>query len=176
MRKSVQEFRRNIVSAIKCLLILIIIMTSPLKAQNLLTNGIYCAGNTLNNGSNYLSFTVGEAVTGSAVNGSHQLEQGQQQNFKAFTINNIQNKYGDYLQLKVWPNPVFDLIHIRFSSEVRLSMISIYDISGKLIRTEIPAKGSLFQITVSDLSTGSYLLICRDVNGQQAAIRFIKTV
>lgn len=61
----------------------------------------------------------------------------------------------------VYPNPTQDILHIKGASE---PMLRVYDLQGRLLQVE---KGT--QLSVSDLSSGTYLLQI----GTQV-IRFIK--
>lgn len=67
---------------------------------------------------------------------------------------------GSAVDLKVFPNPASDLLHIKttapFSNE---TWITITDLSGRmLVRTRPPAGISVFVIDLSSLESGTYLL------------------
>jgi len=155
--------------------LLSIVNFANVNAQSLLTSGIYSAGDYKTNGSNNLSFTIGEAITGPAVNQDNKLDQGQQQNFKELLITSVKElPYLSY-DARVWPNPASDQLFLDFGPENQIATIDLFDISGKLIRTEFPSLQSIYKIDIADISAGTYFLVCRHIiEERKTVIRFVK--
>jgi hypothetical protein len=77
-------------------------------------------------------------------------------------------------QLEVFPNPVQDLLMLRWE-HVELVSIQIYDCTGRLLSSwQLPAHAQTFQIPVSGLVAGSYLIEARTPTGKLLRTRCIK--
>lgn len=91
-----------------------------------------------------------------------------------YGILNFYKTYQSYLgvndpkkiQVKIYPNPVKDVINI--SSEKPVKSIEIYDVLGRLIKTE-----TANNINVSNLSKGNYLIKIK-TGDQELVEKFIK--
>ena len=70
---------------------------------------------------------------------------------------------------EVYPNPASDFIFINKTSD--LNEISIYDASGKLIKTQ---NSNLDKINISSLNSGNYKLILTDKKGKKIIKSIIK--
>lgn len=77
----------------------------------------------------------------------------------------------DKSQLKIYPNPVSDVLNIDYSSTI--SKFIIFDLVGRKIG-EFSNSGNLNSIDVSNLSTGTYLLKIQTEDNSQSTIKFIK--
>ncbi|QAA80471.1 BspA family leucine-rich repeat surface protein [Aequorivita sp. H23M31] len=68
--------------------------------------------------------------------------------------------------ISFYPNPVSDLLKINNLDNIQLNSASIYDITGRLIKT-VDLKGATAEvsISVSDLSNATYLIILNSENG-----------
>lgn len=76
--------------------------------------------------------------------------------------------------LKVYPNPVRDQINLSVGTNYKIHRVEIYSQLGQKIRTfSLPAPDLETRIKVSDLSSGTYLLVA-DLGDQKAAIRFVR--
>jgi len=76
---------------------------------------------------------------------------------------------------RIYPNPADDEVFIVPPASVQLKNISLYDISGKLLRQfSSTVHPSPYQISVSSLRPGIYLLKITADNGQTATYKLIK--
>ena len=73
-------------------------------------------------------------------------------------------------EIKVFPNPTHGLLNI--NSDQVLSSISIYSMDGRLAFYQ--SGGDFGQIDLSHLSSGSYVLVGLDKEGQRFVGRFVK--
>ncbi|MFC4722638.1 glycosyl hydrolase family 18 protein [Geojedonia litorea] len=73
--------------------------------------------------------------------------------------------------IKVFPNPAKNLIHITNHKGIKFSEIEILNVLGKLIIKEHPESNA---IDISELSDGIYFLKVQDDLGKQATFKIIK--
>lgn len=77
------------------------------------------------------------------------------------------------LALKIYPNPVVDLLTLETSFEQGQMQLQISDMQGRVVHSKQQAAQSQIQLQLSHLPAGMYLL--RIQNGQQSAwARFVK--
>ncbi|HEU0137241.1 MAG TPA: FG-GAP-like repeat-containing protein, partial [Flavobacterium sp.] len=77
------------------------------------------------------------------------------------------------IQFSVYPNPAKDFITFSFDlTQVEIKSANIYDLSGKLVHTTTKISDS--QIDVRTLSTGTYILVLKDVEGRNYTQKFIR--
>ena len=77
------------------------------------------------------------------------------------------------IQFSVYPNPAKDFITFSFDlTQVEIKSANIYDLSGKLVHTTTKISDS--QIDVRTLSTGTYILVLKDVEGRNCTQKFIR--
>jgi hypothetical protein len=74
--------------------------------------------------------------------------------------------------IKLFPNPVSEMLNIENTSNYNVSKVSIYSISGALVK-EINSQNSIQTILVSDLQTGLYFVKIQ-VNDELKNFKFIK--
>lgn len=74
--------------------------------------------------------------------------------------------------IKLFPNPVSEMLNIENTSNYNVSNVSIYSISGALVK-EINSQNSIQTIPVSDLQTGLYFVKIQ-VNDEVKNFKFIK--
>lgn len=72
-------------------------------------------------------------------------------------------------ELFVYPNPASTVLHISTKNATPVNIV-VYDLLGH----EVMSSGSVTELQITDLATGSYLLVATDVKGQQARARFMK--
>lgn len=76
-------------------------------------------------------------------------------------------------KISISPNPTNDILNIQ--SQVNVSGISIFDINGRLLKTEQPnSNASTYQIDVQNLTNGIYFLEVQTGNNKQV-LKFIKS-
>ena len=71
--------------------------------------------------------------------------------------------------IKIFPNPTASVLNIE--SKGPLSMVQIFDLSGREILTE---KKNLTAVSVGELSTGAYFVRVFDDKGRFATLKFVK--
>lgn len=71
----------------------------------------------------------------------------------------------------VYPNPATDAINVKFNGNVEITSALVYDLSGRVILNTTLGNQ---MIDVKSLSTGSYILSLKDVEGRQFTQKFIK--
>lgn len=77
----------------------------------------------------------------------------------------------DNSTLKIFPNPVQNQLFIE--SETMIEEVMIYNSIGQPVR-QISNSNTQFQIDVSELSNGFYIIEIRQSNGQSMTKQFIK--
>jgi Secretion system C-terminal sorting domain/Glucose / Sorbosone dehydrogenase len=77
-------------------------------------------------------------------------------------------------EIKLYPNPCKDKLHLQFNSTGKNSMITVYDVQGRnLVMNEMEYSGNTSTLDVVNLAAGTYVLQIR--NGDQLfRIKFVK--
>ena len=83
-------------------------------------------------------------------------------------LNNF-NKNG----LSFYPNPAKTEIFIKNSSDITLSKIKIFDLTGKLVLTKAVDNNDIPSVNITTLSSGMYLISVEDVTGNQYQSKLI---
>lgn len=83
------------------------------------------------------------------------------------------DKLENSLEVKVYPNPVAETLHIHSAQNLEGAHLFITDMSGKIVLTEKWSKRNEFSFDVSSLSTGVYHAIVTN-NGKRSTIEFVK--
>lgn len=81
---------------------------------------------------------------------------------------NIQNNVKPFL---CYPNPAQDIVYIEFSPDVNCQSVEIYDLDGKLIKSQ---NFNCETIDISNLNSGVYLLKMRMADGKEFSERIVK--
>lgn len=76
--------------------------------------------------------------------------------------------------LRLFPNPAADYISLYADAEFIPKKLWISDLSGRIIRYEVPAPAALYQLQLKGLQSGVYLLGVMDTDGRNYSIRFVK--
>jgi hypothetical protein len=71
----------------------------------------------------------------------------------------------------LYPNPVKENLHIEGNDELGISRATIYDISGRLVKT-VAVTNNI--VPVATLSNGTYIIALQDAAGNQYTSKFIK--
>jgi len=70
-------------------------------------------------------------------------------------------------QMKVWPNPAVDVVHMGFDQPTELIELNIYDVHGRLVRRlQVESSSEGHQIQVDDLPAGMYFIKTMDAHGK----------
>lgn len=86
--------------------------------------------------------------------------------FSKYTLNGLitSNETIDEISaVSIMPNPVTDVFHLKFENNLKNKSISIYDITGKVIRY-IESSDNNFQIDVADWVPATYFIQIRSEN------------
>jgi len=67
----------------------------------------------------------------------------------------LSNQDFDNLSFNIFPNPVYDILHILEPNSVKINYIKVYDILGKLVLEE---NNNLNQINMSNLNSGFFFI------------------
>ena len=86
----------------------------------------------------------------------------------SLAINNF-NKNG----LSFYPNPAKTEIFIKNSSDVSLSKVKIFDLTGKLVLTKTVDNNDTPSVNITTLSSGMYLISVEDLTGNQYQSKLI---
>lgn len=152
------------------LLSMAILFTMNAKSQSANPQVISSAGNTINNGTYSVSWTLGETVIATISNSNYTLTQGFHQS--SYTIVDVKDITKNAKDIKVYPNPTIDEINIDWDNYTQNgSYYAILDMQGKLIdKKEIQLQKE--KVNMAELATGSYFLKIFDKSN--AEIKTIK--
>tara|TARA_B100000767_G_scaffold274877_1_gene309372 strand:+ start:1122 stop:1610 length:489 start_codon:yes stop_codon:yes gene_type:complete len=129
-------------------------------------------GNAIGSGGSS-SYTVGQVAFSTNIGSNGSVAQGVQIPYEFSTIVGLEAT-GINLELKAYPNPANNVIHLSIS-DYKNGGISyrIYNIQGKLL-IDNPVKENLTSILLRDFSGGVYLLNVLDNNELIKTFRIIK--
>jgi len=133
----------------KTLLVGLFVSSISLSAQEVIST----QGDSYDNGTNTIDFTIGEPVIETVSDGSNDVTQGFHQT--NLTITNIEDLDVNF-SVNIYPNPTSDVINLTID-EYEEVIIQIYDIGGKLVE-EITLTSSTTNFNVSDYSKRTYML------------------
>jgi len=105
----------------------------------------------------YISSSVGQqSVIGTIGNDLYTMRQGfQQPPIRVMELTDNDSP----IEAVIYPNPVDDFVTVVFGSSVETDIISIlYNIQGRVISTNIIAPTQTFQVDMSQLASGTYIL------------------
>ena len=121
-------------------------------------------GQTFENGTNKLSYTVGEVAVGAMTDedGSVQLGNGYYPSLDSSTLNTESPEL--QLQVKVYPNPAKEVIYITHPTE-QFFEVRVTDVSGKQILQTAHQKEQ--PLSVQTLTTGTYFITVTTKDSKQ---------
>ena len=121
------------------------------------------AGDSFNNTSYQLDWSIGECITATHSEGDYVLTQGFHQSTYAITA--IKDLRAD-INMSVYPNPTTDFISLKVeSSKAEGMQYTITDFSGKVLQTS-NLKSDIEQINFSNYANGVYFLSVKQENNQ----------
>ncbi|WP_346862076.1 T9SS type A sorting domain-containing protein [uncultured Draconibacterium sp.] len=133
------------------LIIILLVSISVCFAQQVISS----AGVTQQAGEYELSWTIGETAIESISNETTILTQGFHQS--KITVTAINDLLLSGLELKVYPNPTTEFVHIQMSSTDKQANYALYDFAGKLLQ-KAAITGTETQLNLHDYTNGTYLL------------------
>lgn len=161
----------------KNLLLLLVFCTGTALAQSVDRQVLGAAGASFSGVLLQADYTVGEAITASAIAGSFTISQGFQQNAtntSGITERQIEVNY------ELYPNPAQDFLTLRLTTKESLELrVAITNELGQSIYADVESETILgtYQRTIStkSLASGLYFLKLVDhANGLAHCIRFSK--
>ena len=130
------------------------LLGSTAFGQTIQNSVISSAGGSSSSGNVKMDYTIGETVIETFSAGGNTLTQGfHQTNLTLVAIENVEL----FAQVSVYPNPTSQFVNLDIPADYNLLDISMYDVTGKLLRTQANASG-LVTFDVKDLATGTYYL------------------
>lgn len=148
------------------------------NSQSIERSVIASAGNYFSSPGLSVSWTLGEAVTGTSSSPTLILDQGFQQ-----TSNKIVGliNYQSDISFEVYPNPSSDQVFIKMNAgkakKMHYSVYTVYGQQTPVVQKsiQVPEGVSETRIDFSSLASGNYLLLLRSEDGKQAeGIRIVK--
>jgi hypothetical protein len=87
------------------------------------------------------------------------------QNFYTATINSIEENATPNA-IKIYPNPAQDFVIITSNQLIKSNtVVSVYDITGKLISEDVSESNNNFKLNVSTLNAGVYFIQVKNDDG-----------
>ncbi|UUV22472.1 T9SS type A sorting domain-containing protein [Paenimyroides aestuarii] len=82
-------------------------------------------------------------------------------------LNSVPLGVSEFLDDKfnIFPNPAIDIVHITNTDHIAIDKISVYDVSGQIIKEESYTAESDIQLNVESLQSGTYLLKLKTKHG-----------
>ncbi len=131
------------------------------------------SGNSFNNTTYQLDWSIGECITASHDAGNYEITQGFHQD-RYVIITAIENLHNNEINISVFPNPTTDLISLKVQCSKRESIkYTLTDISGKVLQTE-KVKSDIEQLNFSTYTNGVYFLSVRQENQLVKSFKIIK--
>ena len=145
---------------------------SVVFCQTIQNSVISSTGGSASSGNVKMDYTLGETVIETFSAGGNTLTQGfHQTNLALVAIENVEL----FAELSVYPNPTSQFVNLDIPANYNLLDISMYDVTGKLLRTKTNASG-LVTFDVNDLATGTYYLqVIKPKNEQIKTFKLIKS-
>ena len=146
------------------------IAVQVINAQSISPQVVATAGNYSSNGGYSVSWTIGEPVIATAVNGGTTLTQGFQQ--PTYNVLSLTNGKIEGFTVNVYPNPATDFVIIDWKTEDQnMLFISLYDATGRMISTQsYSASQEKVSLNLSQLASAQYFLEIRNKNNSIAKI------
>ncbi len=133
--------------------------TNSFFAQTLSPEVISSAGTEFTNGSNSLSWTLGEPVTSTLTNNTVVTQGFHQDNLIISGIDSPKEPDGS--GIAVFPNPVSDIVLVQIKSNAdEQNSLELYDADGKLLLTR-QMTSQLGEISMMSYPSGTYILKVR---------------
>lgn len=133
-------------------------------AQSITPEVIASAGDHFDNGTNQLSWTLGEVVIDTYDNGSNILTQGFHQT--QLTVTSVEEALAD-IRLNMYPNPTSEFLNIDLGNNKSDIELRLFDMGGKLVlQDKIEAYQTNYVLPMNKVATGNYLIQMNSVDGK----------
>ena len=141
------------------------------NAQTASPELVSSSGDSFNNTSYQLDWSIGECITQTQSAGDYVITQGFHQN--SYVITSVEDLRAD-INMSVYPNPTSDFISLKVeSSKVEDLQYTITDFSGKVLQTENFA-GDIEQINFTNYAVGTYFISVTENNQLIKSFKIIK--
>jgi len=125
-----------------------------INGQTIQNSVVSSTGGSVSTSTLKMDFTLGETVTETLSAGGNTLTQGfHQTNLTLVAIENVEL----FAEISIFPNPTSEFVNIDIPVNYKLMEISMFDVTGKLLKTKANATG-LVTFDVNNLATGTYYL------------------
>jgi hypothetical protein len=116
------------------------------------------------------SFVDGNLINGTSYYRLNQIDNDGNSKFSEIATANIKSA----ISLSVYPNPVVNSLNVSHPAASNQANIKIFNLEGKtILQKSLLASATSTQLDVSDLTTGSYLIVIED-QSEKSSIKFIK--
>ncbi len=141
------------------------------NAQTASPELVSSSGDSFNNTSYQLDWSLGECITATHSAGNYVLTQGLHQN--SYVITSVENLAKD-INISVYPNPTTDLITIDLlSSAGHNNVMTVTDINGKVLQ-QVEVINEVEQLSFSNYANGIYFLTIKQENQLIKSFKIIK--
>ena len=129
------------------ILFFLLFVTLFVKSQEVIST----QGDSYTDSSASIDYTIGEVLTSTLDNNGYLVTQGFHQiSWSILSSNNILNE----VDIKIFPNPTRDLLHVQLSNNEMPQMLSLYDLAGnKVLEVE-----NADELNVTSIAAGVYTL------------------
>ncbi len=122
------------------------------NGQSIERSVIGSSGGSFSNSNLNVQWTIGETVVSTLSAGSILLTQGfHQYNSNSSSIVSILHS-----NIEVYPNPTENLLHFKMNNSIEMAEITMTDINGKTVKTELWNTMDSHTIDISNLAPGVY--------------------
>ena len=157
-----------IINMIKYSLLLISLFIIPFTVsaqRNILTSG-----DSFSNNSGSVSYSIGQISYTTQINESGSKNDGLQQPTEIYNLSTQEDNF--LKDISIFPIPSQNILHIQLA-EKKILLFKIYNLNGKLLKEGI-LDAREKNITISNLSTGSYFLKISDKKTKSQTFKIIK--
>ncbi len=152
-------------------LVIGIIMTSLAFSQTASPELVSSAGDSFNNTSYQLDWSIGECIIQTHSAGDYVITQGFHQN--SYVVTSVENLRTD-INISVYPNPTTDLITLDFKTSAGLlNVLTITDLNGKVLQ-QVKVTNETEQLNFSNYANGIYFLTVTENNQLIKSFKIIK--
>ena len=153
-------------------LVIGIIMTNLAISQTASPELVSSAGDSFNNTSYQLDWSIGECITATHSAGSYVITQGFHQN--SYVVTSVKDLATD-INISVYPNPTSDFISLNFAKVSNFGKVSylVTDFSGRVLQTE-NFTDDIEQINFSNYAEGTYFISVTENNQLIKSFKIIK--
>jgi hypothetical protein len=155
------------------ILIFTFLVSSVFSQITIKKQSIDSGGALVQNGNIKMLFTVGELAVAEKTSGTYLISEGFIDPNINFVLGLIQ--FEVLTGVNVFPNPVIDKLHIKFPDQYNY-LIEIYDINGKILKSQFSNSSVEIIVNISDLQMANYFLVIKDIEHKKLKLfKLLKT-